>query len=251
MNDPTNPTLGVQVSDPNYDASQLSVTATFTNTATNTISAVNLTGSDGSYTLAVTPGLEVGQSDVTITARRRTTTTTSIQVPYGLSPYYGNAGDRYYADAGNASTEISVGGGYFIAGDDLSNVLRLYNSAVSGPPVKSFDFTGDLPDGSTTIDIESAAEVDNGGTEDIYWLGSESNSSSGNPRPAADTVFETQVDGSGAVTRCRCVPPEQLPGCGSRGEAWRGCWRCGWRRCSCLVRACPRSLGCCHRWQGR
>jgi hypothetical protein len=200
MNDPTNPTLGVQVSDPNYDASQLTVTATFTNNGANAISAVDLTGSDGSYTLAVTPGTEVGEGVVTITASAPDSLSTSVQAPYGLSPFYGDADDRYYADAGNASTEISVGDGFFIAGDDLGNVLRLYNSAVSGPPVRSFDFTGDLPDGSTSMDIESASEVDNGGTEDIYWVGSESNSSSGDPRPAASTVFETQVNHSGADT---------------------------------------------------
>ncbi|HUA49049.1 MAG TPA: hypothetical protein VMA77_27690, partial [Solirubrobacteraceae bacterium] len=200
MGDPTNPTLGVEVSDPNYDASQLTVTAAFTNSGGNAISAVNLTGSDGTYTLAVTPGSQVGEGVVTITASAPDNSSTSVQVPYGLSPFYGDTGDRYYADAGNASSEISVGDGYFIAGDDLTNVLHLYNSALSGPPVRSFDFTGDLPDGSTTMDIEAAAEVDNGGTEDIYWVGSESNSSSGNPRPAADTVFETQVNHSGADT---------------------------------------------------
>ena len=200
MGDPTNPTLGVDVSDPNYDASQLNVTATFINSGGNAISAVNLTGSDSNYTLAVTPGTDVGEGVVTITATAPDNSSTSVQVPYGLSPFYGDTGDRYYADAGNASTEIGVGDGYFIAGDDLTNVLHLYNSAVSGPPARSFDFTGDLPDGSTTMDIESAAEVDNGGTEDIYWIGSESNSSSGNPRPAADTVFETQVNHSGADT---------------------------------------------------
>ena len=200
MQDPTNPTLGVQVSDPNYDASQLNVTATFANTSADAIASVDLTGSDGTYTLDVTPGIQVGESVVTITATAPDGESTSVQVPYGLSPYYGDTGDRYYADAGNASTEINVGDGYFIAGDDLSNVLRLYNSAVSGPPVRSFDFTSDLPDGSTTMDIESAAEVDNGGTTDIYWVGSESNGSSGGSRPAADTVFETQVSGSGANT---------------------------------------------------
>ena len=200
MNDPTNPTLGVRVSDPNYDASQLTVTAAFTNSGANAISAVDLTGSDGDYTLAVTPGTEVGEGVVTITASAPDSLSTSVQVPYGLSPFYGDVGDRYYADAGNASTEISVGDGFFIAGDDLGNVLRLYNSAVSGPPVRSFDFTGDLPDRSTSMDIESASEVDNGGTEDIYWVGSESNSSSGDPRPAANTVFETQVNHSGADT---------------------------------------------------
>lgn len=30
-----------------------------------------------------------------------------------------------------------------------------------------------------------------------------------------------------AVMRCRCVLPGRLLGCGSRGGAWRGCWRCG------------------------
>jgi hypothetical protein len=27
--------------------------------------------------------------------------------------------------------------------------------------------------------------------------------------------------------------PKRAERCGSRGGVWRGCWRCGWRRCSC------------------
>jgi hypothetical protein len=66
-------------------------------------------------------------------------------------------------------------------------VLRLYDASRSGPPVNTFDVTGVLPDGTTSVDIEAAARVG----DVIYWLGSQSNRDSGNPRPAADTLFAT------------------------------------------------------------
>ena len=194
IGDPTNPTLGFTVSDPDYSADQLQVTASSSNTAV--AADVSVSGSGADQTLTITPGDTVGYSTITLTATAPDGTTTSTDITYGLSADDGDSSDRYYTAAGNASTEISVGDGYFIAGDDLSNVLRLYDASTSGAPVNSFDFTSDLPDGTTSIDIEAAARVG----DVIYWFGSESNSDSGNPRPATDTLFATQVSGSGADT---------------------------------------------------
>jgi hypothetical protein len=194
INDPTNPTLGLTVSDPDYDAGQLQVTASSSNPSV--AGDVEVSGSGEDRTLTVTPGTTVGYSTITLTVTAPDNTTAQTTITYGLSADDGDSSDRYYTGAGNASTEISVGDGYFIAGDDLSNVLRLYDSSTSGSPVNTFDFTGQLPDGTTSIDIEAAAKVG----DVIYWLGSQSNSDSGNPRPAADTLFATQITGSGADT---------------------------------------------------
>ena len=51
------------------------------------------------------------------------------------------------------------------------------------------------------------------------------------------------------LRRCRFVLPQRLLGCGCRGGAWRGCWRCGWRRCSGSARLLVRSRGCSCRWR--
>ena len=131
--------------------------------------------------------------------------TTTSTVTYELStPEAGLTGEvgapTYYYGAGNASAEIPVGGGYFIAGDDENNVLRLYGPAGNRQPVASFDFTGSMPYGTSSMDIESAVEATENGVPTIYWFGSESTSSSGSARPASYGVFATAVSGSGAST---------------------------------------------------
>lgn len=90
---------------------------------------------------------------------------------------------------------IDVGGGYYVVGDDETNVLYLYQQGVTAP-VKTYDFTSDFPDGDTEIDIEAAAKVGNR----IYWTGSMSNKDSGDLAPARSTVFATDITGSGAST---------------------------------------------------
>jgi hypothetical protein len=195
IGDPTNPSLGVTVGDPSFDASQLTVTATSSNAAVAPTADVSVTGDGADRTLTVTPA-GVGDSTITLTVTAPDTTMATTTVGYAASADDGDLSDRYYAGAGNGSTEIDVGDGYMIVGDDLSNVLRLYNESQSGIPVKTFDFTGDLPSGQATMDIESAARVG----DTIYWLGSMSNSDSGDARPATDTVFATEVSGTGAST---------------------------------------------------
>ena len=195
IGDPTNPDLGLSVSDASYNASQLTASATSSNQSVAPTSGIEVSGTGGDRSLTVTPA-GVGDATVTLTATAPDASTSTTTMSYAASADDGDPSDRYYAGAGNGSTEIDVGDGYMLVGDDLSNVLRLYKESQSGIPVKTFDFTGDLPDGTASIDIESAAESDGV----IYWLGSLSNSDGGAPRPAADTLFATQVTGSGAST---------------------------------------------------
>jgi hypothetical protein len=72
----------------------------------------------------------------------------------------------------------------------------LYKEDTSGPPVNTFDFTANLPFGSTEADIEASARVGNR----IYWEGSMSNGASGENEPARSTLFATDISGSGANT---------------------------------------------------
>jgi Bacterial Ig-like domain (group 3) len=106
------------------------------------------------------------------------------------------SGLRYYSGAGNASAAVDVGGGYAVVADDENDVLRLYDLSESGPPVQTFDFTGQLPFGTSEVDVEAAARVGNV----IYWEGSMSTGSSGDLEPARSTVFATSVSGTGANT---------------------------------------------------
>ncbi len=193
LGDPTNPTLGLTVEDPTYEAGELTVKASSSNTTV--APTVNVSGAGASRTLTVTPGA-VGDSTITLTVEDPGGATATTTVAYGVSANQGDSSDRYYAGAGNASSAIDVGGGYMVVADDESNVLRLYHERVSGDPIKTFDFTKLLPAGTSEIDIESSARAGN----TLYWMGSLSNKKSGKLDPERDIVFAATIAGSGAGT---------------------------------------------------
>ncbi|MCW2523960.1 MAG: hypothetical protein JWO63_2295, partial [Frankiales bacterium] len=195
LGDPTNATLPITVGDNLYDPTQLSLTATSSNTTVAPTAGISLSGTGATRTLTVTPGA-VGYSTITLKATAPDASTTSTTISYAVSANLGDSSDRYYAGAGNFSTAIEVGGGYLIAGDDESNILRLYQEGQSGDPVKTFDFTSVVPAGTTEIDIEASARVGN----TIYWTGSMSNSNSGDLAPTRNTLFAATISGSGAST---------------------------------------------------
>ncbi len=193
LEDPTNATDTVKVADSSFAAGELTVTAKSSNTTV--APSVEVSGSGAGRTLTVTPGA-AGHSTITLTVEAPDKTTATTTVEYAVSAYEGDASDRYYAGVGNASSAIDVGGGYFIAGDDESNVLRLYHSRSSSEPTKTFDFTKILPVGAAEIDIESSARSGN----TLYWMGSLSNKKSGKLDHERDIVFAATITGSGAST---------------------------------------------------
>ena len=198
--DPTNPTLPVTVGDEDFSADQLNVTVSSSNTAVAPLSGITLTGTGATRTLTITPGA-VGYSTITLTVTAPDGSSAVTQVQYGVSAYLGDASQRYFSGAGNGSSAIDVGDGYMIVGDDEVNVLHLYNETQSGPPVASFDFTGDLPYGTTSVDIEASARVG----DMLYWTGSMTNSSSGDVDPSRSTLFAAKITGSGANTQLTFV----------------------------------------------
>jgi hypothetical protein len=195
IGDPTNQTLPITVEDSAYAASELTLKVKTSNPTVAPVGAISLTGTGSKRTLAVTPAAQ-GTSKLTLTVEAPDGSFASTQVSYGASLNLGNASDRYYEGAGNASSAIDVGGGYMILGDDETNVLHLYRTRTSGEPVKSYDFTSQLPFGTTEMDIEASARSGN----TIYWMGSLSNKHNGEPQPARDVVFAATISGSGATT---------------------------------------------------
>jgi hypothetical protein len=194
IGDTTNATLGLTVGDSLYTAEELTVTVRSSNRIVAPQAGISVSGSGSERTLHVAPGA-VGESRLTITVEAPDGAITSTLVTYGASENLGSSA-RYYAGAGNCSSAIDVGEGYVICGDDQVNVLHLYHERHSSEPVKSFDFTKELPFGATEIDIEASAR--SGDT--LYWMGSLSNSHHGEPRPGTDVVFAATITGSGAST---------------------------------------------------
>ncbi|HEV2640802.1 MAG TPA: Ig-like domain-containing protein [Actinocrinis sp.] len=200
LGDPTNPTLAVTVGDPGFPAGQLSVTAASSNPAVAPPAGITVGGSGSALTLTVTPAA-VGDATITLTVTAPDGTSASTQVQYGVSANLGDPSQRYFSGAGNGSSAIDVGDGYMIVGDDETDTLRLYNETQSGPPTATFDFTGQLPQGTTSVDIEASARSG----DLLYWTGSMTNSSSGNAEPARSTLFSAKITGSGANTQLTYV----------------------------------------------
>jgi hypothetical protein len=203
LGDPTNATLPISVGDTDpsvSSADQLTVTVSSSDPTVAPASGISVTGAGADRTLTVTPAA-VGYSTLTLTVSAPDGTSSSTQIQYGVSADLGDPSQRYFSGAGNASAAIDVGGGYMLVADDESNVLRLYDETRSGPPVRSFDFTGVLPAGMDEADLESAARVG----DTIYWGGSMSNNSSGAVESSRSTIFATTITGSGADTQLSYV----------------------------------------------
>jgi hypothetical protein len=204
LGDTGNETLGLTVADAgtSYTPDQFTVTATSSNQAVLADSGISITGSGANLTLAATPAGTVGKSTITLTVKAPDGTTGAAQVFYGVSADLagsleaGESALHYYSGAANASAAVDVGDGFAVVADDESDVIRLYDTNTSGAPVKSFDFSSQLPFGSAEVDLEAASRSGNV----IYWEGSMSTSSSGNVDPSRSTLFATQVSGSGANT---------------------------------------------------
>ncbi len=95
----------------------------------------------------------------------------------------------------DASAMADVGGGYFYVADDENNILRLYNSQLSGMPLRTVNAEG-FANGSEEYDVEGATVSDDGKT--IYWITSLANSKKGKEKPYRNRAFTTKINGSGA-----------------------------------------------------
>ncbi len=196
LGDPTNPTMALTVGDSAYKASELTVSVRSSKESVAAVSGITVTGTGTERTLHVTPGA-VGESKLTLTVEAPDGVFTSTQIVYGVSPYEGSPSDRYYSGAADSGASIDVGDGYMIVAGDEVNTLELYHERVSGPPVRTFNFNGELPYGSAEVNIHSMARAGN----TLYLVGSLDNTNSGEVVPSHDTIFAATITGEGANTQ--------------------------------------------------
>src|SRR4028119_2456798 len=205
INDPTDPAknFGVNftLADAETAADSLTLTATSSNTAVVPNANLALSGTGANRNLKITPA-GVGYADVTVTVSDGTSTTSTV-LNYAASAASGTpAISRFLTGTSDASTAIAIDSNYMVVADDEDQIIRLYDRANSGLPVKSFDFTNslglsDLSGGvPREVDIEASTRAGNR----IYWLGSHSNASGGNLRPNRYRLFATDISGTGAAT---------------------------------------------------
>ncbi len=200
IDDPTNRTMPITVGDPEYAASELKVSVRSSKESVAPVSGITVTGTGTERTVTVTPE-GVGITKLTFTVEAPNGAFTSTQISYGASEFLGDLSDRYYSQQGAAGSAIDVGGGYMIVASDESNTLALYREGTSAPPVKTFDFDGDLPYGAVAVNIHSSARAGN----TIYWVGGFDNTNSGEAQPARNTIFAATITGSGASTELTYV----------------------------------------------
>ncbi len=197
IDDPTNPTLPIYVEDPHsvYTPGELTVSVDSSNESVAPLSGITVSGSGHERTLSVIPA-GVGESKLTLTVEAPDGAFTTTQITYGASEYLGNSSDRYYTASAAASATISVGEGYMLAASDEENEIKLYHERISGPPVKSWNFNGELPFHSEEANIHGVTRAGN----TLYWVGGMANANSGELEPSHNTMFATTITGSGAST---------------------------------------------------
>jgi uncharacterized repeat protein (TIGR01451 family) len=213
LSDPTDPaaTLGINltIADPDTPVPSLVVTAASSNPAVVPNDAIHvvLSGSGSSRNLLIIP-TGVGYADITLTVADGTGSSGSTVIHHAVSGASATPSlTQFVTGASDGSTAIPVDSQYTWVGDDEDQVIRLHSRSASGWPQNSVNFTptngaGDPPLGLTDIsggiprevDIEASTRVGNR----LFWMGSQSNSPSGNLRPNRDRVFATDASGSGA-----------------------------------------------------
>ncbi|MFI7387650.1 DUF3616 domain-containing protein [Streptomyces sp. NPDC049813] len=191
------PTVTVKVAQSGTDASALTVTASASSkTSVARTTDVTVTGTGATRTVSVAARGQ-GYTDLTLKVTGSGGASATTKLHYAASKAVQKAADtRYFTGSSDASAAVDVGGGYVVVADDESNVLRLYNGAVSGAPVRTWDMSSKVG-ADKEIDIEGATRVGNL----IYWTGSLGNNKDGEYKADRNTVFTTTVSGSGAATQ--------------------------------------------------
>ncbi|MFO0139170.1 MAG: lamin tail domain-containing protein, partial [Cyanobacteriota bacterium] len=205
INDPTDPaqTLGIDflIADADTDVNSLTVTLSSSNSGVVSSSNLNLSGSGAGRNLKISPS-GVGLADIILNVSDGINNAAYVIRYAASAASVSPSSTRFFTGASDASTGVAIDSQFMLVADDENQVLRLYDRNNSGRPIAGFDFTTSLALTDTSaglpreVDLEASLRVGNR----IYWLGSLSNSSSGDFRPNRNRLFATDGSGSGATT---------------------------------------------------
>ena len=180
---------------------------TSSNQAVVTNANINVTTTANGRLLKITPTDE-GLTDITLTVTNPDTGTDTYVISYFASqPATDAAHTLYHYGATDGSAAIALDANFMLVANDENEVIGLYDRTQSGLPIKTFNFATDLafPEKPPEMDIEDAVQV---GSR-IYWMGSHSNDSGGEDEPTRETIFSTDVSGTGRRRRSRSLPSTQ------------------------------------------
>jgi len=198
VGDPTNPpaTLTVTPSGPAVAVEDVAVTVTSTNEAVLPAANVTITGDGAARTVAFDP-VGRGTTTLTFTAEEPGGAPSSTSIAYASSNAAPDPAGRYLHGISDASSVLDVGDGHFLAANDETNTLFLYDIAAgTGAPVKTWTFTPTQMGTSSEVDIEGVARS----ADTLVWIGSHGNNREGEVREERRTMFATTISGSGAAT---------------------------------------------------
>jgi hypothetical protein len=102
----------------------------------------------------------------------------------------------------DASAAVPVGPALFVVANDEDNVLRVYHSDISGPPVQTFDLTACLsPETDGEADIEGGAWLG----DRVYWITSHARSKKGKMEASRYQFFAVEFVLREDDLEMRCV----------------------------------------------
>jgi hypothetical protein len=164
-----------------------------------------ITGSSNARKFKITP-IAVGYTTLTLKITDSQSSTKSIKINLAVSTALATASikDVYNTGTADGSTGIPVGDDYVFIADDETNVIKLYSRNNSGLSVYQFDVSSYLNLSGLEVDMEASFRSPTNPNR-IYWMGSLSNSSSGNIKPDRNRIFATDIVGTGANATLKFV----------------------------------------------
>jgi len=110
---------------------------------------------------------------------------------------------REHHGMANASAVAALGGAWFAAASDESNVLNIYRSDRDGDAAGLLNLSphADVHGKASEIDIEGAARMG----DRVYWIGSHGRNKEGKARPNRERLLATRIIGEGDGVRLEPV----------------------------------------------
>ena len=207
MNNATDPFiitgLDINVTDDNLST----LTFSMTSSKTSVVPAANftITGTDTARKFRITP-TGVGYTTLTLKVTDAQGLNKSITLNLAVSAALvtSSSKDIYHTGVADGSTAIPIDADYMFAADDETNVIKLFSRNNSGLAVYQFDVNSYLNLDGTEVDIEGSFRSTTNPNR-IYWIGSLSNSKSGEARPDRNRIFATDIVGTGVNATLKFV----------------------------------------------
>lgn len=200
MNNATDPAivtgLDITIGDEDLNTVTFSMMSSKTSVVPNAGFTVTGTGNTRKFRINPT-GVGYATLTLKITDAQGLTKTITLSVAVSAALVTASVKDIYNTGVADGSTAIPVDADYSFIADDETNVIKLFNRNNSGLAVYQFDVNPYLNLSGTEVDIEASFRSPTNPNR-IYWIGSLSNSKSGEARPDRNRIFATDIVGTGA-----------------------------------------------------